>query len=118
VDKHDEIHYRIFKMIHANPAVSQRELAREAGVSLGKVHYCVQALVEKGLIKVENFRRNDNKLPYAYLITPAGIAEKVRVTRRFLQRKMVEFDALRDEIEALRREEAAELAPDPLQSKI
>jgi EPS-associated MarR family transcriptional regulator len=100
----DDIRYRILKQLEANPAISQRELAEELGVSLGRANYCLRALVEKGLVKVDNFRRKDNKLAYAYLLTPTGIADKVLVTRRFLQRKLAEYDALKAEIETLRRE--------------
>jgi len=100
----DEIHYRILKLVAANPELTQRDLAEALGVSLGKANYCLRALIEKGHVKVNNFRRKDNKLAYAYLLTPAGIADKVHVTRRFLQRKLAEYDALEAEIEALRRE--------------
>lgn len=101
---HDDLRYRILKQLEANPAISQRELAEALGVSLGRANYCLRALIDKGHVKVDNFRRKDNKLAYAYLLTPAGIADKIKVTRRFLQRKLAEYDALTAEIEALRRE--------------
>lgn len=101
---HDEARYRIFKLLEANPALTQRQLADALGMSLGKVNYCVRALAEKGFIKVDNFRRKDNKLAYAYLLTPAGIADKILVTHDFLRRKMDEYDALKTEIEELKRE--------------
>lgn len=108
VPLHDDLRYRILKQLEANPAISQRELADATGVSLGRVNYCLRALIEKGLIKVDNFRRKDNKLAYAYLLTPAGIADKIVVTHRFLQRKLAEYDALKAEIEALRNEAGVE----------
>ena len=100
----DNLTYRLFKLLETNPGLSQRQLARELGISLGKTHYCLRGLIDKGWIKVGNFRRNPSKRRYAYLLTPAGLAEKARVTRRFLQRRMAEYDALRAEIEALERE--------------
>ena len=100
----DEIHYRILKLLDTQPELSQRQLADELGVSLGKANYCLRALIDKGLIKAGNFRRSDNKLAYAYKLTPGGIAEKARATRRFLQRKIAEYEALKAEIEQLRLE--------------
>jgi EPS-associated MarR family transcriptional regulator len=108
VTLHDDLRYRVLKQLETNPAISQRELADAMGVSLGRANYCLRALIEKGLVKVDNFRRKDNKLAYAYLLTPAGIADKVAVTRRFLQRKLTEYDVLKAEIEALRREVGAD----------
>lgn len=102
-------HYRLLKLLERNPAASQRELAQAAGVSLGKLNYCLKALVAKGLVKAENFRNNPNKLGYLYVLTPQGIAERARLTIEFLRIKEREVEALREEIEALRRE-AAELA--------
>ncbi|MBW7861099.1 MAG: MarR family EPS-associated transcriptional regulator [Rhodocyclaceae bacterium] len=107
---HDELRYRILKRLEANPAISQRELADALGVSLGRANYCLRALIEKGLVKVDNFRRSDNKLAYAYLLTPAGFADKALVTRRFLQRKLAEYDDLKAEIEALRKEVGSDRA--------
>lgn len=102
----DDVHYRLLKLIEANPSVSQRELARKMGVSLGKANYCLKALVGRGFVKLENFRRHGNKLAYAYLLTPAGIEEKARVTLAFLRRKEQEYETIRQEI-ALLREEVA-----------
>lgn len=104
VQLHDDIRYRVLKALEEHPEISQRELAETLGVSLGKANFCLRALIDKGLVKVRNFRRKDNKLAYAYLLTPAGIAEKVSVTRRFLQRKITEYDALKAEIEALQHD--------------
>jgi EPS-associated MarR family transcriptional regulator len=100
----DEIHLRLLKAIQVNPQATQRELSEELGVSLGKAHYCLRALVNKGWVKVHNFRANPNKLGYAYLLTPAGVDAKARLTVRFLRHKLDEYDLLRAEIEELRRE--------------
>jgi len=95
----DEISYGLFKLLEANPDIRQREVAKHLGVSLGKVNYCLRSLVAKGWIKTVNFKNCNNKMAYAYLLTPRGIEAKAAVTRRFLQRKMEEYEALRDEIE-------------------
>ncbi|MDS4016043.1 MAG: MarR family EPS-associated transcriptional regulator [Candidatus Accumulibacter sp.] len=100
----DAAHYRLLKLIETNPDISQRELAREMGVSLGKANYCLKALVAKGFVKLENFGRHRNKLAYAYLLTPAGIEEKARVTVSFLRRKEQEFETIKQEIARLREE--------------
>jgi len=101
-------------MLEGNPEYSQRDIAEALGVSLGGINYCVKALIDKGLVKVDNFRRNDNKLGYAYVLTPAGIAERARLTGRFLQRKLREYEAIRAEIEALMQEgDSTEGDPDP-----
>ncbi len=102
----DETRYRILTLLAARPEASQRDLARELNVSVGKINYCLRALVEKGLLKINNFRRAKNKLSYAYVLTPKGIEEKVEVTYRFLRRKIEEHDALSQEIEKLRSEVA------------
>jgi EPS-associated MarR family transcriptional regulator len=100
----EEISYRVIKLIEQNPEISQRELAEELGVSLGKTNYCLKALIEKGIIKATNFKNSQNKLAYAYFLTPMGINEKVRITASFLKHKLAEFDALKHEIETLQRE--------------
>ena len=97
------------RVLAQRPDLSQRQLSRELGLSLGKTHYVLHALVDKGLVKVGNFRRSDNKRAYAYLLTPAGAREKLRLTRQFLARKEFEFDALRATISALRGEVGADL---------
>jgi EPS-associated MarR family transcriptional regulator len=84
--------------------LTQRELGERVGVSLGAVNYCLKALIERGLVKAGNFSKSPNKLGYAYVLTPAGIAEKTVLTGRFLARKKAEYEALRAEIEALSRE--------------
>ena len=97
-------HFQLLKLIEANPSIQQREMAKEMGVSLGKANYCLQALVQKGLVKMDNFRRNDNKLAYSYLLTPGGIEEKARLTVRFLKYKIAEYESIRNEIEELQRD--------------
>lgn len=100
----DELSITILRRLADSPAVNQRELAQHAGVSLGRLNYALRALVDKGWVKVGNFGRNPNKLGYAYLLTPRGIEAKAKLTKRFLARKMGEYDALRQEIEHLQRE--------------
>ena len=100
----DEIHYKVLRVIESRPDITQRELASELGVSLGKINYCLQALIEKGLVKANNFKNNKNKRAYAYLLTPSGIEEKARITVRFLKRKMDEYEELKHEIEQLKQE--------------
>src|SRR5512141_830493 len=89
----------ILKLVAAKPQMSQRDLAQAMGVSLGKANYCLKALMDKGLVKLENFRSNPDKRQYAYLLTPAGLEEKSRITLAFLRRKVVEYEALQREIE-------------------
>ena len=103
----DEAHLRILKIVSGEPEISQRQLAARLGVSLGKTNFLIRALLEKGLIKVGNFGRADNKLVYAYLLTPKGIGAKVCLTRAYLARKEAEYEALYAEIKALRSEAAA-----------
>ena len=100
----DELDLHVLREIAAQPASSQRGLAQRLGISLGRVNYCLRALTGKGLVKASNFRRSDNKLAYAYVLTPKGVDEKLRLTVNFLQRKMVEYDRLQAELEQLRRE--------------
>lgn len=100
----DEIRLRILRELERDPKLSQRDLAELLGVSIGKTNYCLRALVEKGLVKVENFRKSGNKLAYAYQLTPQGISDKARITRKYLQIKLREHKALESEIEALRKE--------------
>lgn len=97
-------HYKLLKLLEAQPQLSQRQLAQELGMSLGKVNYCLNALIEKGLLKATNFRNNKNKLAYMYLLTPSGIEEKALITLRFLKHKMQEYELLQIEIDELLRE--------------
>lgn len=92
--------------LQQNPQDTQRAIANQLGVSLGSVNYCIKALIEKGFLKVENFRRSSNKLGYAYLLTPSGIGEKASLTVSFLKRKQKEYHQLEKEIEALQEEVA------------
>lgn len=100
----DTTHYGLLKTLEENPGLSQRDLAKRLGVSLGKVNFCLNALVAKGSIKINNFRNSDNKLAYAYLLTPGGVEQKARMTVQFLKSKVQEYERLRAEIEELRRE--------------
>jgi EPS-associated MarR family transcriptional regulator len=100
----DSTRYRLLKLLQANPELSQRQLAGELGVSLGKINFCLRALLDKGLVKVRNFRDSNNKLAYAYYLTPKGAEEKVRATTQFLKRKMKEYQEIEREIEQLKRE--------------
>ena len=98
----DDTLFWTLKVLQENPGVSQRTLAKEVGINVSTINFCLKALVEKGWIKLGNFSKNPDKLSYAYLLTPTGVAEKAVLTRRFLQRKMAEYEKLRGEIEALK----------------
>lgn len=100
----DETRYRLLKLLYEDPQISQREMAKALGVSLGKANYCLNALAEKGLVKARNFRKSENKKGYTYFLTPKGIDEKARAAVHFLKRKLAEYEGLKAEIEALRRE--------------
>jgi len=100
----EEVRYRLLKLLSQNPELSQRDLAQKLGISLGKVNYCVRALKEKGLVKVNNFKNNPSKTGYLYMLTPKGIEEKAGVTARFFKRKLKEYEKLEEEIEQLRKE--------------
>lgn len=97
-------HFQLLKLLQTHPHLNQRELAEKMGVSLGKANYCMRALIEKGLVKLENFRHAENKRKYTYLLTPAGIEEKTRITLAFLKRKEAEYEAIKLEIEVLKSE--------------
>ncbi|HXU92216.1 MAG TPA: MarR family EPS-associated transcriptional regulator [Gallionella sp.] len=100
----DNTSYGLLKTLEDNPSLSQRDLAKRLGISLGKVNYCLNALVEKGCLKVNNFRNSDNKLAYAYLLTPRGVEVKARMTVDFLKYKVQEYERLSEEIEELKRD--------------
>lgn len=100
----DEYRYKILKELEANPEISQRELAKGLGISLGKANFCIQALIEKGLIKARNFKNSQNKKAYIYYLTPKGIEDKASVTVQFLKIKMAEYHELKTEIERLQQE--------------
>ena len=101
---YEESHLKVLRLLESDPGLSQRELSRALGISLGKTNYCMRALLDKGLIKMQNFRNSENKLGYAYLLTPAGISTKSELTRKFLKLKMREYEILRQEIEQLKIE--------------
>lgn len=100
----EDSHLKVLRLLQDNPQLSQRELAEALGVSVGKTNYCIRALVDKGLLKMKNFRNSQNKLAYAYLLTPAGIAAKADLTAKFLKRRLAEYEELKVEIEQLQGE--------------
>ena len=97
--KYDQDHFEVLRKIENNPNSSQRKLAKELGFSLGKLNYCIKALQEKGLVKINNFTKNPNKLNYFYALTPKGITAKTKLTINFMKKKMKEYDELKAEIE-------------------
>lgn len=101
----EDLHFRVLKILQDKPDTSQRDLAAQLGISHGKMNYCMNALMEKGLVKLSNFQNSQHKFKYAYLLTPAGIAAKAALTGRFLKRKMAEYEALKAEIESLQAED-------------
>ena len=104
----EQAHFRVLQILGEHPEINQRELAQRLGVSLGKTNYLLNALIEKGWIKIGNFRRSESKLrKVAYLLTPAGIRHRIRLTGAYLARKEAEYDALKAEIDALRRQAEA-----------
>jgi len=100
----EEIRYKLLKVLDRNPSINQRELSKELGVSLGKVNYCIQALKDKGLVKARSFKNSQNKRGYLYVLTPQGIDEKAKITVRFLNRKLSEYEELKQEIARLKNE--------------
>lgn len=106
----EDLHFRVLKLLQDQPDLSQRELASRLGVSNGKLHYCMKALIEKGLVKLGNFAHSKHHLGYAYLLTPAGIKQKAAMTSDFLKRKVAEYEALQAEIAALQAEVKAQRA--------
>jgi EPS-associated MarR family transcriptional regulator len=103
----EDTSYRILRILQANPEINQRDLARHLGMSLGGLNYCLRALMDKGYVKLDNFQNSKHRFKYVYLLTPAGLAQKVAMTGRFLKRKMDEYEALRAEIETLKAEVGA-----------
>ena len=99
-----ETHLKVLRHLEDNPSVTQRELAEALGISLGKANYCMKALIDKGMVKANNFKNSANKRAYLYILTPKGIETKARISVRFLQRKIEEYEALRIEIEQLKTE--------------
>jgi MarR family transcriptional regulator, temperature-dependent positive regulator of motility len=109
----EELDLKLLRQLNVQPAASQRKLAQGLGVSLGKLNFCLRALVDRGWVKADNFRRSDNKWAYAYLLTPRGVSAKLRLTSKFLQRKEREFETLQSEIAALRNEVSGTEAATP-----
>lgn len=103
-ENREDLRFRVLRLIEQNPELNQRDLAKELGVSLGKTNYVLKALISKGMVKLENFNKSPNKLSYAYLLTPTGIAEKSQLTVTFLKRKTEEYEQLKAEIENLQKE--------------
>jgi len=111
-----DTHYKLMRLLEANPGMSQRDAARELGVSLGKVNYCLRALIRRGWVKATNFKNSQNKAAYLYVLTPQGLRSKATLTVRYLQERVLEYEALRVEIEEMRREAgipAKAIEPDP-----
>jgi len=100
----EETHYHVLKLIEKNPSITQRELASELGVSVGKANYCMKALIDKGWVKASNFKNSNKKLAYFYILTPSGIEQKAKITVNFLKRKMNDYEELKQEIEMLKNE--------------
>lgn len=100
----DMVRFRVLQAIQANPEASQRDLAKDLGVSLGSINYCLKALIERGLVKVENFTKSDNKKGYAYYLTPHGVSKKGEITLQFLTCKKEEYELLKQEIAELTAE--------------
>ena len=100
----DELRLRVLRALEANPELSQRQLSAELGVSLGGVNYALKALVERGFVKADNFRKSGSKVAYLYVLTPRGVAEKASLATAFLGRKIEEYEVLKQEIEALKGE--------------
>jgi EPS-associated MarR family transcriptional regulator len=100
----EDLNFRVLRLLQDKPDASQRELADQLGISHGKMNYCLKALIDKGLIKLDNFQNSQHKFKYVYLLTPAGISEKAKLTRRFLRRKLQEYEQLKAEIGELRQQ--------------
>ena len=100
----DELRLRVLRVLEVNPELSQRQLAAELGVSLGGVNYALKALIERGFVKADNFRKSGRKVAYLYVLTPKGVAEKASLAAAFLGRKIEEYEVLKREIEALKGE--------------
>lgn len=103
----DESRFKLIGLLAENPSLTQRQLARELGISVGKVNYCLRALLETGYVKATNFKNNQKKSAYLYQLTPEGVAAKAKATRQFLARKQAEYECLAVEIEQLRRDALA-----------
>ena len=103
-NQNSDTHFRVMNLIHKNPDITQRELSKKVGISLGSSHYCVKSLIKKGWVKAGNFKKNPDKSVYLYLLTSEGVLQKSKLALDFLQRKKVEYDALKLEIDNLSEE--------------
>ena len=112
----EDTYFRVMRLLQENPDLTQRELAEKLGVSVGGLNYCLKALMDKGWVKMQNFQNSKNKFKYVYLLTPQGIAERVALTSRFLERKLQEYEALKAEIESLHQDVQQAGKPDSLKS--
>ena len=112
----EDTNFRLMQLLHDNPHMSQREMAKALGISFGGINYCLNALIEKGLVKIHNFSQNQNKFGYAYLLTPSGISEKATLTGRFLRRKLEEYEQLKAEINALKLDVETENGKKPIRT--
>ena len=112
----EDTYFRVMRILQENPDLTQRELAEKLGVSVGGLNYCLKALMDKGWVKMQNFQNSKNKFKYVYLLTPQGIAERVTLTSRFLDRKMQEYEALKAEIESLHQDVQQAGKPDSLKA--
>lgn len=111
ITRRDDLNFRVLRVVAEHPEYSQRQIAATLGISLGRANYCLRALVEKGYIKIGNFRASSHKLGYLHVLTPQGIARRAMLTNEFLKRKMVEYEILQEEIRILEKE--AEAIVDP-----
>ena len=111
----EDVRFRVLRLLQEHPEMSQRDIASAVGISVGGVHYCLNALIDKGLVKLGNFSAAQDKRRYAYVLTPKGLSEKAALTSRFLKRKMEEYEALKEEIDTLQNEMelGADMAPRP-----
>lgn len=103
LSRRESLDFELLYLLETDPGLSQRELAERLGISLGRVNYCIRALLEKGAIKLANYRAAKSKLGYVYVMTPKGIAQRIALSHRFLQRKLTEFERLKAQIESLQR---------------
>ncbi|MEI7682182.1 MAG: MarR family EPS-associated transcriptional regulator [Betaproteobacteria bacterium] len=112
-------HFRVLSILEKSPDITQRELSAQLGLSLSKTNYLLNSLIDKGAVKIENFRRSDTKLKkIAYILTPSGISERIAMTTRYLERKRAEYDALRAEIEAIEREAGKASRSEPMHTHL
>jgi len=97
----DEVHLQVMKLIEATPDITQRDLAEKLEVSVGKANYLLKGLIQKGLLKAENFQKSQNKLGYVYKFTPAGLEHKARITLRYMQKRVAEYEAMKKDLDSM-----------------